>query len=118
MALRADQWNQLSGTIPAAGSLSTTVDLEGWSIAGLIVAGAGTAALVAGSVQFRVSVDGTTFYPLMDSTNTRVAYPHSTTGLAYSAVALQVINPYRYVRVEFSAAQTNGARVTLPVKLY
>lgn len=118
MAFRADQLNQLSGTVGAAGSLSTTVDLEGWTVAGLIVSGAGTAALVAGSVQFRVSVDGTTFYPLMDSTNTRVALPHGTTALAYSAVALQVISPYRYTRVEFSAAQTNGARVTFPVKLY
>ena len=118
MALRADQFNQLSTSIGSVGggTLSTSVDLEGWNVLGLMFIPAGTA-MVAGSVSMFVSVDNVNFYALKDGNNATVSFPHSTTGVAYSATAVQVIAPYRYVKFLDTAAQPTGMRITLPVKL-
>ncbi len=117
MASRADQMNQLSGTIAPAGSLSQVIDTEGWSIPGLLFT-ATTGTLTAGNIQFRVGVVPGTLYPLNDGLNARVAIAFTgVTGIAYSGVAIQVIAPFRYVQVETSVNQVNGAKVTLPVKL-
>ena len=117
MALRADQWNQLSGTMAAGGSLSQVIDTSGYDLQGLIARPVGTLTLTAGTIQFRVGVVEGTLYPLVDGANARVGLPISTTGVAFSFVAVQAIRPYRYVQVEHSTAMVNGATITLPVKL-
>jgi len=116
MPNRMDMFNNLGGTIAAGGSLSQTFDLEGYQYLGLMLFPP-SSTLVPGTVQFRVSVDNVTFVPLMDSTNTRVGIPFSTTALAYSAAALAFGAPYRYVKLETSNAQGNGVNARIPVKL-
>ncbi len=118
MASRADQVNQLSTRIGSVGggTLSTSLDLEGWNVLGLIVIPAGTA-VVAGSLSMFVSVDNTNFYALHDGNNANISIPHGTTGVAFSAVALQVLSPYRYVKFLDSSAQPTGMVLTVPVKL-
>jgi hypothetical protein len=117
MASRADQMNQLSGTLAIGGSLSQTIDLEGWNVGGLIISPT-SGTLVPGSIQFRVSADNSNFVPLNDGTNTRVAIPFGTTAVAYTATVLSVIMPFRFVKVETTSVQGNGAKVTFAVKLY
>lgn len=116
MAIRADQYNQLTGTIALAGSVSQSIDLEGWNVMGLIFAPT-SGTLVPGSIQFRVSVDNTTFVPLNDGNNVRVAVPFGTTAVAYTQTVISVIAPFRYVRIETTNAQGNGAKATFAVKL-
>lgn len=118
MSNRADQFNQLSTTIGSVGggTLSTSVDLEGWNVMGLMLIPSGTA-MVAGSVSMFVSVDNINFYALKDGNNATISIPHGTTGVAYSAVTLQVLSPYRYVKWLDTAAQPTGMKITVPVKL-
>lgn len=117
MPLYSDQFNIFTGTIPAGGSLSQVIDTTGYSLQGLGLVQNGTAALVAGTIQFRVGWVPGTLYPLNDGSNVRVGIPNGTGSAAYSYVAVQAIRPYRYVQIETSAAQTNGAQVKIPVKL-
>lgn len=116
MPLHADQLNQFKVTIASAGSLSTSVDMEGWTVPGMMVQPAGTS-MVAGSISFQVSVDNSTFFPLNDSTNTLISVPHGTSGVAYGAAVIQAIAPYRYLRVLDSSVQPTGVNVIFPVKL-
>ncbi len=117
MANRADQMNQLSGTISAGGSLSQVIDTEGWNVPALLFTAVG-GTLTAGNIQFRVGVVPGTLYPLNDGLNARIAIAFTgVTGVAYSGVAIQVIAPFRYVQVECSVNQVLAARVTIPVKL-
>lgn len=116
MPLHSDQFNIFTGTIPAGGSLSQVIDTEGYDLQGLgIIQGAGT--LVPGTIQFRVGWVAGTLYPLNDGSNVRVGIPHGTGSTAYSFVAVQAIRPYRYVQIETSVAQGNGASIKIPVKL-
>lgn len=116
MPLHSDQFNVYTGTIPAGGSLSQVIDTTGYTLQGLaLIQGAGT--LVPGTIQFRVGWIPGTLYPLNDGANVRVGIPNSTTSVAYSYVAVQAIRPYRYVQIETSVAQGNGASVIIPVKL-
>lgn len=113
-----DGFNQLSGTIGSGGSLSQVIDTEGFPLGGLMMfPSSGSGTLAAGNIQFRVGVTPTTLYPVMDNTNTRIAIPYSTTGVAYSWQVLNAIMPYRYVQVETSVNQTQAVTVTIPVKL-
>lgn len=117
MPLHADQFNQLSGTISPTGSLSQVIDTEGWTVPGLLIV-ATTSTLTAGSIQFRVGVTPTALYPLNDAANVRVAVPFgAVAGMAYGLTVAQTIAPWRYVQVETTVAQTNGAKITIPVKL-
>lgn len=116
MPNRMDMFNVLAGTIPLGGSVSQTIDTEGYQVVGLIVSPT-SGTLTAGTVQFRVSPDDVTFVPLMDGSNVRVGIPFSTTAVAYSATALSVVSPYRYWRVETTNAQGNGINLRVPVKL-
>ncbi len=117
MANRADQMNQLSGTIPAGGSLSQIIDTEGWNVPGLLLTAVG-GTLTAANIQFRVGVVPGSLYPLNDSSNARVAIAFSgVSGVAYGLTVVQTISPWRYIQVETSVNQTLAARVTIPVKL-
>ncbi len=118
MASRADQMNQLSTTIGSVGggTLSTSLDLEGWQSLGLMLVPAGTA-MIAGSVSMFVSVDNVNFYALKDANNATISIPHGTTAVAYSAATLAVIQPYRYVKWLDTSAQPTGMRITVPTKL-
>lgn len=116
MPLHADQLNQFRATIASGGSLSNSLDLEGWNLPGMIVQASGTA-MVAGSISFQVSVDNSAFFPLNDSTNTLISVPHGTSGVAYGAAVVQAIAPYRYVRFLDSSAQPTGSTITIPEKL-
>lgn len=118
MALRADQFNQLSTTIGAVGggTLSTSLDLEGWPVLGLMVIPQGTA-VVAGSLSMFVSVDNVNFYALHDANNANISIPHGTAATAFSLAAIQALSPYRYVKFLDSASQPTGMKITVPVKL-
>lgn len=109
-------FNQFSGTIAPGGTVSQTIDTEGWMVTGLIVAPlvvGGT--LASGSLQFSVGFVPGTLYPLNDNTNTRVSISFGTAATAYTLAAVQGIAPYRYVRVTITS-QGLGARIVLPVK--
>lgn len=116
MSIRADQYNQLSGGIAVGGSLSQTIDLEGWNVGAFLIAPT-TGTLTPGSIQFRVSVDNSNFAPLNDGNNARVAIPFGTTITAYTETAVKVVMPFRYVKIETTTNQGNGARCTFAVKL-
>ncbi len=116
MPLYADQFNQIGAYIPNGGTLSSTLDTEGWTSVGLMIIPAGTAVL-AGSMSVQVSVDATHFYPVNSIAGTPIAVVNGTSGAAYSAVELAVIQPYRYVRLVSSVAQPTGVTLKMPVKL-
>jgi hypothetical protein len=101
-----------SVTISSGGSLSSTVDLSGASLAGIILPSNWTAA----SITFRVGLSLTGLADLVSTDGTEVSYPVAA-GKAF------LVNPldwagarYLQIRSGTSASpvvQTNGATVTL-----
>lgn len=105
-------YNQIIGTIYTGGSLSfahngdKAIDLGDGGIYGMVCYGTA----VTGSLTFRVSHQpGGPFVPVLDRTDGSHYDPVITAGgFALGADDLSVLLPFRYVRVMFSAVQTNG----------
>ena len=105
-------YNQQIGTIYTGGSLSfagtgdKSIDLSDGGIYGMVCYGTA----VVGSLTFHVSHQpGGPFVPVLDETDGSYYDPViASSAFALKAEALACLLPYRYVRVMFSAVQTNG----------
>lgn len=111
MSINAGYFNQLSGTI--AGTQSEIIDTSGHQLLGLAIIPTGT--LTAGTINFNVGWIPGTVWPLYDANNQRYGLPHGTAGQAYTATAVSVLQPYRYVQLVFDHNQ--AGRATLPCKI-
>lgn len=100
------------GTISTGGTLTPEIDLDGYSVFGLMT----LTAFAAGTINFQVSdVSGGTYVTLKDKDGTAIRI--GGTGLfAVSAVDLACLLPYRYVRLLSTVTQTNGVLFALPVR--
>lgn len=110
--------NNFIGTMAAAGTLSQTIDFEGYGTPGLIVS-ALTSTLTASTLTAEVSHDGTLWCTL--KTNTAgvladFAIFNGTGDFAVSLASVGAFAPFRFIRFIASAAQVNGVKFIIPVK--
>lgn len=89
-----------SVTIGSAGTVSSTADLEVTSLCGVIT----PSVLSQATMNFQVSNDGTTFYPLYDYTNTLVAL---TVGTALASA--YYVDPTKFLAYRYVQAKMGGA---------
>lgn len=114
VSLHARQPNVLRAVIAANGTVSSIVDLDGYSIVGLIAATALTAATLSFEVSDRL---GGTYVLLRNDDGTAVV-----TGILSGTFALsgegvlKRLAPYRYVRIVTSVVQPSGVTFLLPVR--
>lgn len=109
-------FNLLQGTVAAGGTLSSQFDLGEYNTLGLLT----DSNMVNGTLSFMVSdlpdSQGGVYKALYKSDGTVASIGPVSGAAAISAIALAPIFPYRYVRVKFSIAQTNGVALRLPVR--
>lgn len=102
----------VTGTFGASGTLSEEFDLTGYTIAGLLVDGAAN-----GTLNFWVAskslADGGTYRALVDSTGAAAAVTLPSGNIGYTATTIvNIIAPYRYVRLVASVAQGSSPVTT------
>lgn len=99
---------QRRAVVAAAGTVSGAIDKSNGSVCGLIVIPTVTANLT-----FSVSVDGTNYYAITPPSGDFTGV--TSAGKAFPADYLAFLAPYPYFKVTFSASQTTGATVLVPV---
>lgn len=109
----------IPGTITAGGTLTSELDLGGWSTAGLISDGSA----LTGTLTFQVSAysDNDTrfssnYVELRNGDGTALSITIAANRAISGDEIIQALASYRYVKIKTSAAQTNGAKFYLPVK--
>lgn len=114
VSIHARQPNLVIGSIPVNGTITEPLDLDGYSIIGLIA----TTPLTAGSIVFHVSqaLNGV-YVPLRNDDGTQVATSSQSGTFALSTEGvIKRLAAYRYVRIATSSSQTNGVTFVLPVR--
>jgi hypothetical protein len=113
--VQTPSYNQVTGTILAAGTLSSQFDTQGYTVAGLIALDTS----VNGTLNFRVSdkadADGGVYRLLYGSAGVAVAVTAPSGQFAITADSLTPLKGYRYVRVA-STAQTTGLALVMTLK--
>ena len=122
MSLQTPLNNTVNGTILAAGTLTSEMNIQGYSLLGMIA----TTDSVNGTLGFQVS-DKPTIPTSPDQTPgvyrtlyTNLGVPVAVTApsgtFAISSDALTPLKGYQYVKVLSNPAQTNGLAITLILK--
>jgi hypothetical protein len=106
------KYNQIYGTILAAGTLSSEFALQGYSVSGVLA----LSNSVNGTLGFMVSnkgdAQGGVYRPVYGANGAAVAITINSGQGAVDTDALKTIRGYQYVRVS-STAQTNGLSLML-----
>lgn len=114
VTIHARQPNLVIGSIPVNGTITEPIDLDGYSIIGLIA----ITSLTESSIGFHVSqaLNGV-YVPLRNDDGTPVATGSQSGTFALSAEGvIKRLSAYRYVRIATSSSQTNGVIFVLPVR--
>lgn len=106
----------VTGTFGTNGTLSEEFDLSGYVLAGLLIDNASN-----GTLNFLVSdqpyASGDRYRRLVDNTGAVAALTCPSGNVGYTAsVVLNIIQPYRYVRILSSVAQANAPTARWIVK--
>lgn len=115
--LSGRQISYIEGTVLAGGTLSNELNLSEYAILGFHAIDS----LVAGTLNFKVaeksSVDSGQYNVVRDFQG-NIKQTGSLSGkVSLAGDDLAFLAPYAYVRIEFGAAQTNGLRFVIPVKV-
>lgn len=109
----------LPGTITAGGTLTSELDLGGWSVAGLISDGnalTGTLTFYASAFSDADTQNTSNYVAIRNGDGTALGITIAANRAISGDEIIQALAPYRYVKFGTSAAQTNGAKFYVPVK--
>lgn len=116
VSISGSNFNLLSGTILAGGTLSSQFDLGEYNTCGLIMG----STLVNGTLSFMVSAlpdaQGGVYVPLLKSDGTEVSIGPISGAKAISAIALAPLFPFRFIRIKSNVSQTGGVQLLMPVR--
>jgi hypothetical protein len=105
--------NLVEGSIAAAGTVSTPVDLSGYMAAGFIA----TSAMTSANLSFQVATTLTgTYVDVRDAAGAVVSIGPVSGTFALSGTVMEVLRGYRFIRVKTSVAQTSGLSFVMPLK--
>lgn len=107
------------GTIAAGGTLTSEIDLGEWSLTGLISDGnalTGTLTFQVSAFSDNDSVYAENYVDVRNSDGSALSVTIAANRAIKGIDIIQALQPYRYVKIKTSAAQTNGAKFYLPVK--
>ena len=110
----------LQGTINGGGTLSSEIDIDDFTIAGLIT----DANFALGTLSFQVShvsdSNGTItplYVDVIDNAGATVTIgPVSGAKAIDAQYLMQVLAPYRFIKIKSSVTQTNGVKFWLPAR--
>jgi len=115
MMAQSPSFNQAQGTILAGGTLSSEINLLGYTYFGLQA----TTSSVNGTLGFMVSnksdADGGVYRPLTNNLGVPVAVTAPSGQFSISGDALTALKGYQFMRIS-STAQTNGLALVLTMK--
>lgn len=109
----------LQGTIAAGGTLTNEIDMGGWSSMGLIADGSaltGTLTFQASAFSDNDSVYAENYVDIRNGDGSALSITIAANRAISGDEIIQALQPYRYVKIKTSAAQTNGALFYIPVK--
>lgn len=109
--------NILTGTIPASGTLSQEIDLREYTTFGLICE---STTFVNGTLTFQAAskpeAEGGHYFPVLASNGVAAAVGPVSGRFVVSSAVLDILKPYRYIKIASSIAQSSEVTFKLPVK--